>query len=164
PTAIPQTLRLHRGCPGILPPLLHLVQPGSPSRRHRIDDPGPSALRPGQGCPCRPPGRPGAGIPSKPGTLRTQNPRATAYAYPDLDQPTPENRNQPSLNRDVGCLKVIDTFRQVHPPPVLAVCRLPRNRPDEDGSRPPLPEHGPPGLHRELGQPDQPSRLPSFLS
>src|SRR5208282_6071774 len=111
PTAIPQTLRLHRGCPGILPPLLHLVQPGSPSRRHRIDDPGPSALRPGQGCPCRPPGRPGAGIPSKPGTLRTQNPRAAAYAYPDLDQPTPENRNQPSLNRDVGCLKVIDTFR-----------------------------------------------------
>ena len=29
----------------------------------------------------------------------------------DLDQPTPDNKHQPSLNRDVACLKVIDTFR-----------------------------------------------------
>jgi hypothetical protein len=70
-----------------------------------------SAGRPGQRRPCRPSGRPGTGIPSQPGTLRAQSPRAAVYAHPDLDQPTPQNRHQPSLNRDVGCLKVIDTFR-----------------------------------------------------
>src|SRR6185295_12738130 len=113
PAAIPQTFRLYRGCPGLLRPLLHLVQPGSPSRRYRLDDPGPGALRPGQRRPCRPSGRPGAGIPSQPGTLRAQSPRAAAYADPDLDQPTPDNRHQPSLNRDLGCLKVIDTFRSL---------------------------------------------------
>src|SRR4051794_23844492 len=119
---MPQTLRLHRGCPGLLPPLLHLVQPGSPSCRHRIDDPRPGALRPGQRRPCRPSGRPGAGIPGQPGTLRAQSTHTAAYAHPDLDQPTPENRHQPSLNRDAGCLKAIDTFRSVLPrwlpPPV----------------------------------------------
>src|SRR6185312_289302 len=99
----------------LLRPLLHLVQPGSPSRRYRLDDPGPGALRPGQSRPCRPSGSPGAGIPSQPGTLRTQSPRAAAYADPDLDQPTPNNRHQPSLNRDLGCLKVIDTFRGAYP-------------------------------------------------
>ena len=60
-SAIPRH-RVHRGCPGLLPPLLHLVQPRSPSRRHRIDDARPGALRSGQGRPCRTPGRPGAGI------------------------------------------------------------------------------------------------------
>src|SRR5947209_4841976 len=65
---------------------------------------------------CRPSGRPGAGIPSQPRTLPAQSPGAAAYAKPDLDQPTPENRYQPSLNRDVGCLKVIDTFRRLEAP------------------------------------------------
>src|SRR3954471_3236360 len=65
----------------------------------------------GQRRPCRPSGGPGTGIPSQPGTLRAQSPRAAVYAHPDLDQPTPQNRHQPSLNRDVGCLNVIDTFR-----------------------------------------------------
>src|SRR5271157_3625653 len=43
--------------------------------------------------------------------------RPTSWLCPaTMDQPTPENGNQPSLNRDVGCLKVIDTFRRAKVP------------------------------------------------
>ena len=43
---LPQTLRLHRGCQKLLPPLLRLVQPGPSPCRDRPDDPRPGALRP----------------------------------------------------------------------------------------------------------------------
>src|SRR3954451_11955694 len=86
-------------------------------------------------------------------TARQRRTRANAPVFRHLVNKVPLNPYR-RVMRGV----VPDALRQdpIHPPPVLAVCRLPRNLPDGDGSRPPLPEHGPPGLHRELGQPKQP--------
>ena len=56
----------------LLPQLLRLVQPGSSSRRDRLDDSGPSALRPDRCRSCRTPGHTRSRVPREPAALRQQ--------------------------------------------------------------------------------------------
>ena len=88
PAALPPTLRLHRGCQGLLPPVLRLVQPGPSSRRDRPHDPGPGALRPGRCRPRRPPAHPRSGIPRQPRALRQPATKTTRQTNRRLDQST----------------------------------------------------------------------------
>jgi transposase InsO family protein len=108
---LPPALWLHRGRQELLPTLLRLVQPGPSSRRDRPDDPGPSALRSDRRRPHRSSAHTRSCIPRKPGALRQQSANTTRQTNCSVDQSTTRNVNHPSLNRDPGCIKVVDTFR-----------------------------------------------------
>ena len=96
----------------LLPQLLRLVQPGPPSRRHRSDDARPGALRSGRRHPCRSPKHPRSPPSTKtPNASSERNPTA-CKADCDLDQSTADKANLPSLNSNLDCLRIVDTFRR----------------------------------------------------
>jgi transposase InsO family protein len=99
------------GRQNILPQLLRLVQSGPSPCRHRPDDARPGALRSGRRRPRRPSDHTRRRLQQKPRTLRHKAARTACKAHRDLDQSADQPDNGPSLNTELDCLNIVDTFR-----------------------------------------------------
>src|SRR5664279_5047877 len=114
PARVPRPIRIHRGCTCLLPALLPLVQPRTPSQRNRSADAGHAALRHGITGHRAATKRPRPSLSSYPGTLRPNPTKAPAPAHCGLDQPAYINRDRrfSTLNSDATCLTIVDTLRR----------------------------------------------------
>ncbi|NJP98423.1 transposase family protein [Nonomuraea sp. FMUSA5-5] len=103
--------------PGLLPGVLHLVQPRALPLRDRLPPPGRRALRPRRRRP-RPARRRAGRRPRHPSrTVRQRRPHPAGPARPGLDQQAQDHRTQGRYREDdtelaqLNCLKTIDRFR-----------------------------------------------------
>ena len=141
-------VRLHRGCQGLLPRVLRLVQPGPSSRRDRPHDPGPGALRTSRCGLRRTPANPRSGLPRPPRALRQPTSKTTGEANCHLDQPASPHDQEPRLNANSGLIKVVDTFRgpphrQAQPEGSRGLAERDRRKPRRHAD--PWPGREPPG-------------------
>src|ERR1019366_4828660 len=130
-TPVSSTVWLHRGCEDVLPQLLRLVKSGSSPCWHRSDDAGSGPLRSGRRGPRSPPENPRPRLPIQSRTLRQKAARTAARTNRGLDQPANPKARNPSLNSNVGCLKVVDTFRFLELPIANRIRHIPTDAPQD---------------------------------
>ena len=97
-TRIPRPLRLHRGCPPVLPDLLCVVQQRASALRHCVANAASGSLRPSRRDYPSLPADLGCRFRQVPRTLRPQGPPSTTAPKRCLDQST--SREYPNAKRN----------------------------------------------------------------